>query len=237
MTQPAADPPGHRHLGTGRALLIDLDGVLVDSMPAIDRIFATWARDHGLDPAHVTRTIHGRPTAEALKDLVPLHEVPAHRHRLAQAEITASSTMTALPGAQQLLSLLPPHAWAIVTSGERSVAQARINATGLPSPPVLVSADDVTRGKPDPECYLRAAARIGAAPSDCWVIEDADSGLAAAHAAGMHSIGLGNRLRNQTSTEATIRSLDELTITTEARQLTITIRRPCRVPGSKLGAQ
>ncbi|MGN2638677.1 HAD-IA family hydrolase [Nocardia takedensis] len=219
--------PTHHHiLSTARALLIDLDGVLVDSMPAIRAIFTTWAHQQGLDPAHVARTVHGRPTAQALHDLVAPEHVESHRHHLTDAEIDASHTMNALPGAHDLLRALPTNSWAVVTSGERGVARARLHATGLPTPSVLVSADDVTHGKPHPEPFLHAAALLGVAPETCWVIEDAVSGITAAHAAGMPAIGIGEHLTPECGARTVLTSLTHLRVDLDNDTLALTASAP-----------
>ncbi len=174
--------------------LFDLDGVLVDSMPIIREIFEGWARSCGLDLAHVVATVHGRPTMQALADLLPAAEVAAHLGYLTAEEIRRSAEMVCLPGAKELLAGLHVGRWAVVTSGARAVARARLASTGLPWPEVLVTADDVERGKPAPDCYLLAAARLGVLPAGCVVVEDAPAGVRAALAAGMRCIGIGGRL-------------------------------------------
>lgn len=176
------------------AALFDLDGVLVDSMPIIRSIFEHWARSCGLDPAHVVQTVHGRPTSQALADLVPAAEVAAHLAYLTAEEIRRSTEMVCLPGAKELLTGLRPGRWAVVTSGARAVARARLASADLPRPQVLVTADDVERGKPAPDCYLLAATRLGIGPAGCVVVEDAPAGVRAALAAGMRCIGVGSRL-------------------------------------------
>jgi sugar-phosphatase len=176
------------------AALFDLDGVLVDSMPIIREIFEAWARSRELDPAHVVETVHGRPTMQALADLLPAAEVAAHLAYLTAEEIRRSAEMICLPGANELLTGLPAGRWAVVTSGARAVAQARLASTGLPRPEVLVTADDVERGKPAPDCYLLAAVRLGVRPAGCVVFEDAPAGVRAGLAAGMRCIGVGGRL-------------------------------------------
>jgi sugar-phosphatase len=191
------------------AALFDLDGVLVDSMPIIREIFEGWARSRGLDPAHVVETVHGRPTIQALADLVPAAEVAAHLAYLTAEEIRGSAEMICLPGAKELLTGLHPDRWAVVTSGSRAVARARLASAGLPWPQVLVTADDVERGKPAPDCYLLAAARLGIAPAGCVVIEDAPAGVRAALAAGMRCIGIGGRLAGLQA-ETTVNSPAEI---------------------------
>jgi sugar-phosphatase len=178
---------------TAAALLIDLDGVLVDSMPVIRQIFRDWARSNGLDSEQVLRAVHGRPTAEGLRQFVPQNELERHVEFLTREEVRRSDDMRCLPGARFLLSQLCPGSWAVVTSGTRVVAQARLRAAGLPTPTILVSADDVRAGKPAPDCYLLAARRLGVAPESCLVFEDAPAGVHAARAAGIPHIGVGRQ--------------------------------------------
>jgi len=123
-------------------------------------------------------------------DLVPAPRIPAAVARIEELERSDTDGIVALPGSADLLASLPADRWAIVTSGVRPLAEARIRAAGLPVPKVLVTADDVARGKPDPEPFLLAATMLGAPPARCVVLEDAPAGLAAAHAAGMRSVGV-----------------------------------------------
>jgi sugar-phosphatase len=191
------------------AALFDLDGVLVDSMPIIREIFEGWARSCGLDPAHVVETVHGRPTMQALADLVAPAEVAAHLAYLTAEEIRRSAEMVCLRGAKELLTGLLAGRWAVVTSGGRAVAQARLASTGLPWPEVLVTADDVERGKPAPDCYLLAAARLSVRPAGCVVFEDAPAGVRAGLAAGMRCVGVGGGLAGLL-TETAVSSLAEI---------------------------
>jgi sugar-phosphatase len=174
----------------GRALLFDLDGVLVDSTECVERTWRKWAARHGLDPDRVLEVAHGRRTMETIPLVAPHLVVADEIAALEGAESHTTEGIYEVPGARVLVERLPPDAWAIVTSGVRSVATLRIRHTHLPMPRVLVCADEITRGKPDPEGYLTAAERLGKNPADCVVIEDAPPGLEAARAAGMASIGI-----------------------------------------------
>jgi sugar-phosphatase len=133
---------------------------------------------------------HGRRTIETVALLAPHLSLADEVAALENVEALTTDGVYEVPGARQLLERLPADSWAIVTSGTRAVATLRIRYTGLPMPRVLVCADEITRGKPDPEGYLTAAARLGRAPADCVVIEDTPAGLDAARAAGMRSIGI-----------------------------------------------
>lgn len=172
------------------AILFDLDGVLVDSTECVERSWRNWAASRGLDADRVMQVAHGRRTVETVALVAPHLALAEEVAALEGVEAHTTEGVYEIPGARELLERLPLDAWAIVTSGIRSVATLRIRHTGLPMPRVLVPADEITRGKPDPEGYLTAAARLGRAPGECVVVEDAPAGLEAARAAGMRSIGI-----------------------------------------------
>ena len=173
-----------------RALLFDLDGVLADSTASVEHHWRAWAERHGLDPDALLQVVHGRRAIDTIRDVAPTLDAEAELAALVAAEAGDTAGVTASPGAAALLPRLPAGAWAVVTSGVRAVALARLQACGLPLPLLLVPADEITRGKPDPEGYLAAAARLGVAPPDCVVFEDAPAGVAAARAAGMRCVAL-----------------------------------------------
>jgi mannitol-1-/sugar-/sorbitol-6-phosphatase len=172
------------------AVLFDLDGVLVDSAACVEHTWRCWAEQHGLDPAHVIAQAHGRRTIETVQRVAPHLSASSEAAALAATESATTEGVFEVPGARELLSQLPQHAWAVVTSGTRAVATLRILHTGLPMPHVLLCAEDLARGKPDPEGYLAAARRLGVEPAECIVMEDAPAGLEAARAAGMRAIGI-----------------------------------------------
>jgi len=172
------------------AVLFDLDGVLVDSSACIERTWRTWALRHNLDPDRVIALAHGRRTVETVPLVAPHLVVAEEVAALAATESTTTEGVYEVPGARDLLRRLPPNAWAVVTSGIRVVAALRIRHTGLPMPRVLVCADEIQRGKPDPEGYLVAAKRLGRPAAECVVVEDAPAGLEAARAAGMRAIAV-----------------------------------------------
>lgn len=172
-----------------RALLFDLDGVLVDSTPAVARVWTYWALERGFDPQDVVRRAHGRPSLTTVRELLPgaVHE--QENREIERREIADLEGVVPLPGTQSLLSALPRDRWTIVTSCTRPLAEARIRAAGLPVPPQMVTSTDVIRGKPDPEPYLKAAAVLGFPPADCIVVEDAPAGIRAGKDAGARVIG------------------------------------------------
>lgn len=172
------------------ALLFDLDGVLVDSAALVERTWRRWAEANGLDPADVIEAAHGRRTIETVRLVAPDLAAEAEVARLAASESNETDGVYEVPGARALLKDLPAQAWAVVTSGVRAVAELRIRHTRLPVPSVLVCADEIRAGKPDPEGYLAAAARLDVESERCVVVEDAPPGIEAARAAGMHAIGV-----------------------------------------------
>jgi sugar-phosphatase len=169
------------------AFLVDLDGVLVDSIVAATRTWSWWASLHSLDPEPFIKA-HGRPSREAIAELAPELDAEAEAALVEEREINDTSGVVALPGAAEILGAERPTA--IVTSGGRRLAEARLHAAGLPRPEVLITADSVSRGKPDPEPYLFAARRLGVPPGRCTVFEDAPAGVAAGKAAGMRVVAL-----------------------------------------------
>jgi sugar-phosphatase len=171
------------------AVLFDLDGTLLDSTPAVRRSWDRWARERGLR-ALPLEVPHGVPARQVLALLVPEAEIEAAFARIEAIEVEEIVGITVLPGAVEALAALPADRVAIVTSGTPPLARARIAATGLPAPPLLITPDDVLRGKPDPAPYLLAAHRLGVDPRRCLAVEDAPAGLASARAAGCTTIAL-----------------------------------------------
>jgi sugar-phosphatase len=173
-----------------RGVLFDLDGVLVDSTPAVARVWAGWAREHGFDPDDVVRKAHGRPSIATIRELLPHANHAAEDREVERREIADVKGVIPLPGAMKFLQALPPQHWAIVTSCTRPLAGVRIGAAGLPKPRHLVTSTDVKHGKPDPEPYLKGAQYLGVPASDCIVIEDAPAGIRAGKAAGARVLAL-----------------------------------------------
>ncbi len=176
-----------------RGLLFDSDGVLVDSDASVSLSWTRWARDQGLDPVDVVDAVHGRRSADTVALLVDPTRQAAALEAIDRYEVEDAATVTALPGALDLLASLPGGRWAVVTSGRRPLATARLAAASLPVPSVLVCAEDVTAGKPDPAGYRRAAEALGLVPEDCVVLEDSPAGVAAGRAAGARVVGVTDR--------------------------------------------
>jgi len=173
-----------------RALLFDLDGVLVDSTPAVTRVWTAWALKHGFDPEEVVRMAHGRTSLSTIIELLPNGDHAAEDRDVERREIEDVDGVIPLPGALELLHTLPTHRWAVVTSGTRRLAEVRIRAAGLPLPKRFVTASDIQRSKPDPEPYILGAKSVGFAPRECLVIEDAPAGIRSAKSAGSKVIAL-----------------------------------------------
>lgn len=172
------------------AVLFDMDGVLVDSTPAVARVWTIWAEAHGFDPEEVVRKAHGRPSLATIRELLPNGNHEAENREVERQEIEDIVDVVALPGALDLLQFIPQKRWAVVTSATRALAEVRLRAAGLPSPDHLVTATDLQRGKPFPDPYLKGAEILGMAPADCVVAEDAASGVRSAKAAGARVLAL-----------------------------------------------
>jgi len=166
--------------------------VLVDSEVSVVTSWTRWAVDHDLDPADVLAAVPGRRAADTVAVFVAPAEVAASVEKIVRYELEDVAGTTAVPGVLDLLPQLADVPWAVVTSGVRALATGRLQAAGVPLPEVLVTAEDVAAGKPDPVGYLRAAATLGLPPADLLVLEDSESGIAAGQAAGCRVVGVGS---------------------------------------------
>src|SRR5579859_2029089 len=173
-----------------RAILFDMDGVLIDSAPAVERVWRKWAHAHHLDPDKVVAQAHGRRSIETIRAVAPQMDAGRENAKVEQMEIDDKEGVTALPGAFDLMRRLPPEQFALVTSATRPLAVARLGYAGLPIPRHMVTADDVVHGKPSPEPYLKGAALLGFSPADCVVFEDTPAGIASARASAMQAVAL-----------------------------------------------
>jgi mannitol-1-/sugar-/sorbitol-6-phosphatase len=173
---------------TCKGLLLDMDGVLVDSTPAVARVWTRWALKHKMDPDYVVHSAHGRTSLTSIQELLPHADPAVHLEEdrwMERSEIEDVADVIALPGAEDLLATIPPAQLAVVTSATRALAEVRLRAADLWQHVIhLVTAGDIRRGKPDPEPYLKGAAAIHLAPQDCVVIEDAPSGARSGKSAG-----------------------------------------------------
>ena len=166
------------------ALLFDLDGVLINSTPAVERVWSQWALERGFDPKAVVARAHGRPSLSTIRYFLPNADHEAENREIERREINDLEGVVPLPGALEFLHSLPPNRWTIATSCTRRLAEVRIEAAGLPVPKKFISSNDVVHGKPDPEPYRKAAEILGFAVSDCIVLEDVPAGIQAGKSAG-----------------------------------------------------
>ena len=173
-----------------RGLLFDMDGVLLDSTPAVARVWHGWAVEHGFDPREVVRAAHGRPSISTIRDYLPNSDHSAENREVERRELADLGGIAPWPGAIELLRSLPINQWAIVTSCTRPLAEARLVAGGLPRPKFFISSDDIKNGKPAPDPYLKGAQLLGLNPADCIVVEDVPAGVRSGKAAGCRVIAL-----------------------------------------------
>jgi sugar-phosphatase len=169
-------------------VLFDLDGVLIDSTPAVTRVWRQWALEHGFDPDEVVARVHGRPSLATVREYLPNADHAAENREIERREMQDADGIITLPGARELLLQLPAKRWTIATSCTRSLAEVRLRAAGLPVPERIVTSTDVTLGKPHPEPFLKAATKLGFPASECVVVEDVPARIRAGKAAGARVI-------------------------------------------------
>jgi mannitol-1-/sugar-/sorbitol-6-phosphatase len=172
------------------ALLFDLDGVLIDSTPAVSRVWRGWAIQHGFDPDEVVSRAHGRPSLTTVREYLPHADHEAENRKVERAEIEDIDGVVPLPGVTDVLASLPEDRWTIVTSCTRALAEVRIRAASLPLPKRMITSTDIVNGKPHPEPYLKAATLLGFPAAECVVVEDAPAGIRSGKSAGAKVIGL-----------------------------------------------
>ncbi|PYI63916.1 phosphatase [Arthrobacter livingstonensis] len=203
------------------AVLFDMDGTLIDSTPAVRRSWLAWAAERGLDPSFLDG-YHGLPARDIVASLVPTEEFDTSFERIQQIEIAEVGDITVLPGAAEALMAIGEYRKAIVTSCTRPLAAARIMASGLVPPRVIVTFDDVVRGKPDPEPFALGAQWLGFEPGRCLVVEDAPAGLRSAHDAGCTTLAVaGTHGAEDLSADLVIASLFELDFSATANGIHI----------------
>ena len=161
-----------------------MDGILISSLGSVERSWTQWARMRGIDPEHALGIAHGRRAIETVARLRPDLDSEAELKVIEDLEIEDNEGLSVLPGVLELLAALPPAHWTVVTSATERLARARMAAGGIPVPARLVTANQVTRGKPHPEPFLAGAALLGFTPEECVVFEDSSSGAQAGRAAG-----------------------------------------------------
>ena len=209
------------------AVIFDMDGTLIDSTPAVFRAWATWAGEHGVTADQLT-SHHGMPSAAVVRMLLPADRQEAAIERINELEIVDVHDIVVLPGAAEALAAVQDAKSAIATSCTVPLAAARIAAAELVPPDVLVTADDVTHGKPAPDPYLEAAARLGVEPGRCLVVEDAPAGLTSAHAAGCATLAvLTTTPPEQIDADAIVPDLAHVTfVVTEDGRIRVAERSP-----------
>ena len=184
------------------ALLFDMDGVLINSTPAVSRVWRGWALEHGFDPDEVVARAHGRPSLTTVREYLPNADHEAENRVVERREIEDLEGVVPLPGALDLLASLPRDRWTIVTSCTRSLAEVRIRAASLPLPATLITSNDITQGKPHPDPYLKGASVLGLPPEECVVVEDVPAGIRAGKAAGAKVIAFTTTVQETVLREA-----------------------------------
>jgi len=197
----------------------------VDSAECVERTWRRWATDHHLNPESVIALAHGRRAIETVRLVAPQLVAEAELASLAASEATTTEGVYEIVGARELLALLPAGRWAVVTSGIRAVAEFRLRYTRLPVPSVMICADEIARGKPDPEGYLNAAAGLDKSSADCLVIEDTPAGIESAHAAGMRVIAIASTYPREQlgAANAVVASLADLSVVRDGDEIRIDI--------------
>ncbi|MGA1767490.1 MAG: HAD-IA family hydrolase [Aquiluna sp.] len=204
-------------------LLFDNDGVLVDSMSSVEGSWGVWAETYS--PGFVlTYEYHGQRASEIVRQLVDEADFDEALAQINRLELELTNLTTPMPGAKELLSSLPSGTWTVVTSAGRDLGTSRLKAAGLPIPSQLVSADDVSKGKPNPEPYLLGAERLGLAPEQCVVFEDAPSGVTAGKAAGASVvIGVGHEALDSAA-DLVIQSLEGISYKNQKLEIPDSLR-------------
>ena len=201
------------------AVVFDMDGTLIDSTAVVVRSWLRWAQEHEVDPRRL-QGFHGVPAAAIVAELLPAPRHESAVRRITELELADTAGIDVLPGAAEALAALAPDRCAIATSCTAPLAAARIEASGLRAPRVLVTADDVERGKPHPDPFLLAAERLGVDPADCLVVEDAPGGLASAHAAGCSTLAVTTTTpRDELVADAVVTDLSQVTFSRTAAGL------------------
>ena len=195
------------------ALLLDMDGTLVHSTTEVETVWRLWCQSHRLDPEPVLAMCHGVRSREVIRALAPQLDLAREVALLDELEIQHARVAEPIAGARTLLGALSPARWALVTSASQRVARHRLASAGLPLPRLLIGAEDVVRGKPDPEPYLLAARQLGLAPADCLVFEDAPAGIRSALQAGCQVVQIGGDKRLDDGVRARLEDWRQIRLT------------------------
>jgi mannitol-1-/sugar-/sorbitol-6-phosphatase len=194
------------------AVLFDLDGVLVESRASTERVWLAWADNNSIEEGALRSAMHGVRSGDVVRALRPDLDAAAEAHEIERRQAEDVAGLRAIPGASAALAAVKADRVAVVTSGTRPLALARLAAVGIEPPAVIVFADDVERGKPDPEGYLTAARRLGVDPAEALVVEDAPPGIEAGRAAGMAMVAVvSTHAREElAAADVVLESLEEL---------------------------
>ncbi len=188
------------------AILFDMDGTLVDSTAVVEKAWGWWAKRHNIPLQELLKFSHGRPTEATMENFLPGADHTGELVEMLIYEEQETDGIVPVPGAADAIAVAQKGAWAVVTSATRRLAEIRLKVSNLAIPRVLVSVDQIGRGKPDPEGFLLAAERLGVAPKDCLVFEDTGPGVQAGLRAGMQVVGLLTTVpREQLSCERVVR--------------------------------
>jgi sugar-phosphatase len=210
------------------ALLFDMDGVLIDSTPAVARVWRRWAIERGFNSEEVVARAHGRPSLTTVREYLPNANHEVENREVERREIEDLDGVVPLPGALDLLDRLPEDRWTIVTSCTRALAEVRLKAAGLPLPRKLITSNDITYGKPHPEPYLKGASVLGFPPADCIVLEDAPAGVRAGRAAGAKVIAFKTTTQESALREAgadwILNNCADIALLNHGKDLKVTLR-------------
>jgi sugar-phosphatase len=208
-----------------KALLFDLDGVLINSTPAVARVWREWAIEHGFNPEEVVARAHGRPSLTTVREYLPNADHQVENREVERREIEDLEGVVPLPGALELLNSLPEDRWTIVTSCTRALAEVRIKAAGVPLPKKFVTSNDIVNGKPHPEPFLKGAAVLGFSAENCIVFEDVPAGVRAGRTSGARVIAFTTTVQadalRQAGADWVLRSCADVRLRSSGDKLTL----------------
>lgn len=212
----------------GQCILFDLDGVLVDSRAVVERVWERWARRHGIDAANLAARAQGRRSLDSVRDFAPALDAHREVDWLAREEMSDTAGLVPLPGALALYRAVPADRRAVVTSGGRALAALRLGVTGFDAPAVLIGAEDVVAGKPDPAGYELGAKRLGYEPREAVVIEDTPPGIEAGRGAGAPVIAVASTFPADRllAADVTVPTLEAIRLLIEPRCLRLQVDAP-----------